>query len=200
MRVYTEIGSSEKRLFPSAKPRMLIQVVRQAFFRRDMRRIYCGNGESPKKLGLRVVVSLWDIMLGMKSRRAPYGFLHRVRPKDFLLRGGLSAVRSFGISGFISKIEKSRYFIRKSTLVSQAGLKRTEVLLFREAKRSPRRRRLDPVFVFAKGFGSIEGGRPVFFARRRVKTRTSDAFRRRSSVQCFVFGGPVAKLVKAPDS
>ena len=51
---------------------------------------------------------------------------------------------------------------------------RRKMLLLLVAKRSPRRRRLDPVFVFAKGFGLIEGGQPVFFraaARKKGSKR-----------------------------
>ena len=70
--------------------------------------------------------------------------------------------------------------------LSLLWLVRTErkMLLFQRAKRSPRRRRLDPVFVFAKDFGLIEGGQPVFF---RAAARKKGSKRGRRTL----FGGEV---------
>lgn len=187
MRVYTEIESSENELFPSANSRMPIRIVRQAFLRRGRRGGDRGSRESPKGNG-----PSEPFPFGRKRGRKSGVSDLKCFPSSWLREGSPFPKNKLIFDVLFSRclppcIGKRKAAFRKMKTDSRySGWFETDGRCYLLKKQSVLREdaRLDPVFVFAKGFGSIEGGRPVFF-RGAARKKGSKQGRR------ALFGGEV---------
>lgn len=172
MRVYTESDPSGKRVFQSEKSGIPIQVLRQAFLHlstkgKKMMRV----GEI---LGKEVVgsFSFSGITMVKQGRNGLFRVFFSVRKQRILFSENGPGSDALFFERLSCRLENRKTSFRKPKTDSRySGWFETEERCYLPEKQSVLREdaRLDPVFVFAKGFGSIEGGRPVFLRPAGVK-------------------------------